>query len=63
MLSFVHDYIKLERQVLSVIVSEFFIQLVNATFMNILPLYMTREGFTDEEIALYITFRFLGVFV
>lgn len=63
MLSFVHDYIKLEKQVLSVIVSEFFIQLVNATFMNILPLYMTREGFSDEEIALYITFRFLGVFV
>lgn len=63
MLSFVHDYAKLEKQVISVIVSEFFIQLVNATFMNILPLYMSREGFSNEEIALYITFRFLGVFV
>lgn len=48
---------------MNVIISEFFIQLVNATFMNILPLYMTREGFSDEEIALYITFRFLGVFI
>ncbi len=48
---------------MNVIVSEFFIQLVNATFMNILPLYMSRKGFSDEEIALFITFRFLGVFV
>ena len=63
MFSFINDYRKLEKQVISVIIAEFFIQLVNATFMNILPLYMTREGFSDEEIALYITFRFLGVFI
>ncbi|MEI8138053.1 MAG: MFS transporter, partial [Bacteroidota bacterium] len=61
--SFINDYKKLEKPVLSVIASEFFIQMVNATFMNILPLYMTRKGFTDEEIALFITFRFLGVFI
>jgi len=62
MFAFLNDYKKLEKQVLNVVYAEFFIQLVNATFMNILPLYMTREGFSDEEIALYITFRFLGVF-
>jgi fucose permease len=61
--SFINDYKNLEKAVLNVIVSEFFIQMVNATFMNILPLYMTRKGFTDEEIALFITFRFLGVFI
>jgi len=63
MSSFLEAYKKIETQVLNVVFAEFFIQLVNATFMNILPLYMTREGFSDEEIALYITFRFLGVFV
>ena len=63
MFSFVKDYSRLEQQVLNVIIAEFFIQLVNATFMNILPLYMTREGYSDEDIALYITFRYLGVFV
>lgn len=63
MSSFLEAYKKLETQVLNVVYAEFFIQLVNATFMNILPLYMTREGFSDEDIALYITFRFLGVFV
>lgn len=63
MFSFIKDYSKLKPAIINVIVSEFFIQLVNATFMNILPLYMSRKGFSDEEIALFITFRFLGVFV
>lgn len=63
MFSFITYYKRLESQILNVVFAEFFIQLVNATFMNILPLYMTREGFSDEDIALYITFRFLGVFV
>jgi len=61
--SFLGDYKNIEKPVKNAIVSEFFIQLVNATFMNILPLYMTRQGFSDEEIALFITVRFLGVFV
>lgn len=60
---FIYDYKGVERAVKNVIVSEFFIQMVNATFMNILPLYMTRKGYSDEEIALFIAFRFLGVFV
>ena len=58
----ISDYNKIELPVKNVIVSEFFIQMVNATFMNILPLYMNREGFSSQEIALFITFRFLGVF-
>jgi hypothetical protein len=63
MFAFLKDYKSLEKQVMNVIVAEFFIQLVNATFINILPLYMDKEGFTKENIALYITFRYLGVFV
>jgi MFS family permease len=59
---FVKDYRKIELPVRNVIATEFFIQMVNATFMNILPLYMTRKGFSDQEIALFITFRFMGVF-
>ena len=59
--SFISDYRRIERPVRNAIASEFFIQLINATFMNILPLYMTRQGFTDAEIALFITFRFIGV--
>lgn len=59
---FLKEYQKIERPIKNVIASEFFIQMVNATFMNILPLYMTRMGYTDKEIGLFITFRFIGVF-
>jgi len=61
--SFIKDYRNIELPVKNAIASEFFIQTVNATFMNILPLYMTRKGFSDQEIATFITFRFIGVFV
>jgi predicted MFS family arabinose efflux permease len=63
MFAFLKDYKKLKPAITNVIVAEFFIQLVNATFMLILPLYMDRKGFSEEEIALFITCRFLGVFV
>ncbi len=63
MLSFINDYKKLKSAIINVIVAEFFIQLVNATFMLILPLYMDRKGYSSEQIALFITFRFLGVFI
>lgn len=62
MLGFIKDYRILKPAIINVIIAEFFIQLVNATFMNILPLYMSREGYNEESIALFITFRFIGVF-
>jgi MFS family permease len=61
--SFIDDYRKIEKPIMKVIISEFFIQMVNATFMNILPLYMARMNYNEEQIALYITFRFIGVFL
>lgn len=63
MFSIVNDYKRLDNSIKNAVASEFFIQMVNATFMNILPLYMTRQGFSDREIALFITFRFIGVFI
>lgn len=60
--SFINDYRNIERPIMNVIVAEFFIQMVNATFLNILPLYMNKMNYTKEEIALYITLRYLGVF-
>src|ERR1700751_1855240 len=46
-----------------VIAAEFFIQLVNATFMNMLPLYLDHIHYKNEQIAGFISFRFLGVFL
>src|ERR1041385_4070069 len=56
-------YKQIERPVLLVILAEFFIQLVNATFMNLQPLYMKSVGFADNEIGDIISWRFLGVLV
>lgn len=61
MFNLFEDYIKIEKAILLVVVAEFFIQLVNATFMNIQPLYMSKAGFSDDVIAGFISYRFLGV--
>jgi hypothetical protein len=63
MFSFIKEYRRIEQPVRNTIAAEFFIQSVNATFMNILPLFMVRKGFTDPEIAMFITYRFIGVFI
>jgi MFS family permease len=57
------EFSVLERPIINVVISEFFIQMVNATFMVVLPLYLAKENYTNEEIALFLTFRFLGVFI
>jgi len=62
-MSFLLHYKNLERQVVMVIAAEFFIQLVNATFMNMLPLYLNHIHYSNEQIAGFISFRFLGVFL
>lgn len=61
MFSFIRDYSRIGRPILLMILAEFFIQLVNATFMNLQPLYMKAEGFADGEIADFISWRFAGV--
>lgn len=63
MFSFLREYARIPRPILLVILAEFFIQLVNATFMNLQPLYMKAEGFADGEIADFISWRFAGVLV
>ncbi|MGL5890847.1 MAG: hypothetical protein ACRC3B_13220, partial [Bacteroidia bacterium] len=61
MFDFLKTYSRIERPVMLVIAAEFFIQLVNATFMNLQPLYMKAEGFSDSDIADFISWRFAGV--
>jgi predicted MFS family arabinose efflux permease len=63
MLKFLLPYKTIEKQILLVIAAEFCIQLVNATFMNMLPLYLNHLHYSKQEIAGFISFRFLGVFL
>lgn len=59
----IRSYLAIERPVKMVIIAEFFLQMINTSFMSILPLYMKAEGYSDGEIGNSIKFRYLGVLV
>jgi len=61
MRSLIKDYTNLEKHILNPIIAEFFIQLINASFMAVQLIYMQKAGYTDHEGAGFISFRFLGV--
>jgi hypothetical protein len=54
-------YLQLEEHVLLMIKAEFFIQLIGAAFFLILNIYLAKQGFSDPEIANFISYRFLAV--
>ena len=41
--------------------AEFFVQLIGASFFLILNIYLVKHGFSDAEIANFISYRFLAV--
>jgi fucose permease len=57
------NYKNLEKHILLLITAEFFIQLINASFMLVLNIHMSKYGYTDPQIADFISYRFLGVLV
>jgi MFS family permease len=61
MLSTIKEYTKLDRSMLNVTIVEFFIQLINVSFIAILPLYMKAEHYTDAEYAHFTSYRYLGM--
>lgn len=54
-------YRALEKPVVNMIIAEFFIQMVNASMMMVLNIYLSKKGYTDPEIADFISWRFLSV--
>ena len=54
-------YRALEKPVVNMIIAEFFIQMVNASMMMVLNIYLAKKGYTDPEIADFISWRFLSV--
>jgi len=41
--------------------AEFFVQLIGSSFFLILNIYLVKQGFSDPEIANFISYRFLAV--
>ncbi len=56
-------YGQLEEHVLLMIKAEFFVQLIGAAFFLILNIFLAKQGFSDPEIANFISYRFLAVMV
>lgn len=63
MIKILKSYARLEKHILLMIRAELFIQLIGAAFFLILNIYLAKEGFSDPEIANYISYRFLAVMV
>lgn len=42
-------------------IAEFFLQMINMSFLQILLIYMEKSGYADYESAGFVSFRFLGV--
>jgi len=61
MLKLLKDYAKLDRTILNLIVVQFFVHLINLSFINILPLYMRVEGYNDSQYAHFTSYRYLGI--
>ncbi len=61
MFSIIKEYTKLDKSILNLITVEFFVQMINVSFMAILPLYMKAEGYSDAEYAHFTSYRYLGM--
>ena len=59
----INAYRSLEDHVILMIKAEFYIQLIGAAFFLILNIFLAKQGFSDPEIANFISYRFLAVMV
>ncbi len=61
MLHRLKEYTTLDRSIIYLIIVEFFVQLINVSFIAILPLYMKAEHFSDAQYAHFTSYRYLGM--
>ncbi len=61
MIATIKEYTKLDKSILNLIVVEFFVQLINVSFIAILPLYMKAEGYSDAQYAHFTSYRYFGM--
>ena len=57
----IDSYLSLDEHILLLIRAQFFIHLVGAAFFLILNIYLSKKGFSDPDIANFISYRFLAV--
>ncbi len=61
MLKVIKEYGKLNRSIHNLLTVQFFVQLINVSFIAILPLYMKSEGYSDSQYAHFTSYRYFGI--
>lgn len=60
-MNFLSRYRKIPASILLMISAAFLIHMINAGFILILNIYLRKQGYVDESIAQFNSYRFLGV--
>ena len=55
------QYRNLEKAIIFIIIAEFFVQLIDYSYLTILLVYMNKSGYTDYKAADFYGYRFLSV--
>ncbi|MCB1047312.1 MAG: MFS transporter [Calditrichaeota bacterium] len=61
LLSVMIRYRRVPRIIVLLVGAELLLNLVNSSFMLILNIHLRKQGFMDDQIAFFTSFRFLGV--
>lgn len=61
MLKIFNQYKVLEKPIIYIIIAEFFVQLIDYSYLTILLVYMNKAGYTDYKAADFFGYRFLSV--
>jgi len=61
--SLIHRYTQLPRAIMRLVSAGLMINLVNAGFILILNIYLRKQGYPDDLIASFTSYRFLGVLI
>lgn len=62
-MSLIDQYKKLERPIYYLIIAEFLLQCINATFLVLVNYYLIKLGYKDYEIAKFISYRYISVLI
>jgi MFS family permease len=61
MLKVFKEYANLNKSLHNLLTVQFFVQLINISFIAILPLYMKTEGYSDAQYAHFTFYRYFGI--
>jgi hypothetical protein len=61
MLKLIKEYAQLNKSIRNLLTASFFAQLINVSFIAILPLYMKDEGYSDAQYAHFTSYRYFGI--